>query len=156
MLVLCSAHRLQGDHQAYRVTLDGKHYVANFARHPYPLKVHKCWATRGLMPELRTCPNGNEVTYVPGGWSLVYMDYLSPSDGWKTLHEWKGLQKVGVDQLAGADKDLVPEALHPALKAVDTPHHLMPSQVSRACRKRLHASVRCTSLSSSCINCRST
>ena len=87
--MLCSAVRLQGHHEAYLVTLDGKQCVAKFARHPYPLKVHKCWAGRGLMPELRTRPNGNEVTYVPGGWSLVYMDYLSPSDGWKTLHEWK-------------------------------------------------------------------
>ena len=93
-MLVYSAERLESHHQAYRVTLDGKHCVAKFAWHPYPHEVHKCWASRGLMPELKTAPNGKEVTYVPGGWSLVYMDYLSPSDGWKTL------QEVRVDQLA--------------------------------------------------------
>ena len=85
MLVLCSAQRLHSQHEAYCVTLDGKRCVAKLARHPYPYKVHKCWAGRGLTPELRIAPDGQEVTYVPGGWSLVYMDYLSPSDGWEPL-----------------------------------------------------------------------
>ena len=109
MLVLYSAQRLKSHHEVHCVALDGKQCVAKFAWHPYPRKVHHCWAARGLLPELRTPPDGEEVTYVPGGWSLVFMDYLSPSDGWQTL------QKVRVKsnhQLTLANKWLVPEALH--------------------------------------------
>ena len=108
MLLLCSAQRLKSHQEAYCITLDGKQCVAKFAQHPYPHKVHKCWAARGLMPELRTAPDGQEVTYVPGGWSLVYMDYLSPSDGWKMLH----MVRVKEQTPARNCKHLVPEALH--------------------------------------------
>ena len=112
---------------------------AKFARHPYPHKVHNCWAARGLMPELRTLPNGTQVTYVPGSWSLVYMDYLSPSDGWQTL------RKVPAEEPAITNKHLTPEALHScSCGVVDTPHHFMHSRVLVALSQHLHASVCCT------------
>ncbi len=107
ILVLCRAHRLTSDHQAYSVTVNGEQFVAKFAHRP--CEVHRCWAARGRMPELRMGPGGHEVTHVPGGWSLVFMDYLSPSDGWKPCRRC-GLKSK--DQLAKCLKHLVPEALH--------------------------------------------
>ena len=152
ILLLCRAHRLTSDHQAYSVTLDGEQFVAKFAHRPYPCEVHKCWAARGRMPGLRTASDGQEVTHVPGGWSLVFMDYLSPSDEWRTLQEvrikeQRSARKVQTNTWCQRRCICAPEGEDTSCPSL-SPMPLIYGE-------RLHASVCCTRLSSSCVDCRS-
>ena len=138
--------------------LDGKQCVAKFARHPYPHELHKCWGARGLMPELRMAPSGQEVIYVPGGWSLVYMDYLSPRDGWQTLRK----VRVG-EQLPACNCNKPPDARGVVLVFLTLETHLslhalacasyLQQTLARLCAAA-HISLSSCIDNDSCIDCR--
>lgn len=70
--------------QVYLVTDQaGKRCVAKFAavpHHPYPKALHEQLAEKGLTPALLEPPES-----LPGGFTLVVTEYLSPEEGWVTV-----------------------------------------------------------------------
>ena len=71
----------------------------------YPATLHTELADKGLMPRLLVDP---PVTY-PGGYTMVEMEYLDPSDGWSSLPFFQ----------VQVDSDQVERAFYHAFRRLD-------------------------------------
>jgi hypothetical protein len=86
---------------AQDATLDNTLVCVKFSRRGYGRHVHTAWAKAGHAPML------HEVTSLPGGLTMVVMELLARTDGWRMLHD-----------VRGADADAAWAAARAAVRAV--------------------------------------